>query len=130
MGRRKSKTARFSFQIPRTKNVAAGHVGHLTICHQRALDRKEKGEPSPHRLKVQKIEDTSPRSLKGKEVNKMLKSLASGTATFTFSTTSSADPRDAVVNRLQEQVKFKTFKLSRVPSGHAQGCLTQEPPTL
>ena len=99
-------------------------------------------DTSPQRPRRQKVEgeEKSPSSSKAKEdegsseqasmkdfleqANKMLKSLTTS-ASATSSTTSSAnEPRDEVVDRLQQQLnslKLKVFKLSQVSFGKSQG---------
>ena len=103
---------------------------------------KNSNDTSPQRPRRQKVEgeEKSPSSSKAKEdegsseqasmkdfleqANKMLKSLTTS-ASATSSTTSSAnEPRDEVVDRLQQQLnslKLKVFKLSQVSFGKSQG---------
>ena len=103
---------------------------------------KNSNDTSPQRPRMQKVEgeEKSPSSSKAKEdegsseqasmkdfleqASKMLKSLTTS-ASATSSTTSSAnEPRDEVVDRLQQQLnslKLKVFKLSQVSFGKSQG---------
>ena len=61
------------------------------------------------------------------QANKMLKSLTTSASTASPSTTSVAnEPRDEVVDRLQQQLnslKLKVFKLSQVSFGKTQGLI-------
>ena len=91
------------------------------------MQKVEGEEKSPSSSKAKEDEGSSEQaSMKDflEQANKMLKSLTTS-ASATSSTTSSAnEPRDEVVDRLQQQLnslKLKVFKLSQVSFGKSQG---------
>ena len=91
------------------------------------MQKVEGEEKSPSSSKAKEEEGSSEQaSMKDflEQANKMLKSLTTS-ASATSSTTSSAnEPRDEVVDRLQQQLnslKLKVFKLSQVSFGKSQG---------
>ena len=96
----------------------------------------------PQKARLQKVEgeEKSPSSSRGKEeeggteqasmkdlleqANKMLKSLTASASTTSSTTSSGNEPRDEVVDRLEQQLntlKLKVFKLSQVSFGNSQG---------
>eukprot|EP00435_Cladocopium_sp_Y103_P026293 s3759_g6.t1 len=105
---------------------------------------KGPNDASPTRPKIQKVEgeEKSPSSSRSKEdegsqeqssmkdlleqANKMLKSLTTASSTASTAPGTSGEPRDEVVDRLQQQLnslKLKVFKLSQVSYGNSQGLL-------
>ena len=91
------------------------------------MQKVEGEEKSPSSSKAKEDEGSSEQaSMKDflEQASKMLKSLTTS-ASATSSTTSSAnEPRDEVVDRLQQQLnslKLKVFKLSQVSFGKSQG---------
>ena len=143
-GCRRGKTCQWSHDQKDEKRRCwnCGSPEHMSPACTRP---KATGDASPTRLKAQKVEgeESSPSSSRGKEeegsqeqasmkelleqANRMLKSLTSTTSTTTASASpTGSEPRDEVVDRLQQQInslKMKVFKLSKVTYGSSQGLL-------